>query len=419
MSVNAATTAPATILPPTAAPQTVAQMLNAAAEALGAMGLKPPRLEVDALVDGAAKASGYAPPPAGRYLEPLRVLLDSAQASTTLNALGQRMLAHALHMRLKNHFAIAGWLAEHPAIEDEPIERPVFIVSLPRTGTTMLHRLLSVPSHSRALHTWEMDHPVPVPQAALAPSRGQKAAAGVWSLHQMCPDLKHIHAVGSHAPEECLHLMANALTSALFTYFYDLPGYIDYMRTVAWEPVYRAHRRQLQLLQAGQPQRRWVLKAPAHLMGLDALLRVYPDALIVQTHRDPTSIIASEASLCLSIRRAFHSETNLHRLGQERFSVLADWIDRGMAARQNHPDASFIDIHYRDLVSDPMPWATTIFERVGQTLADDDRATMQAHLDRHRQHRYGRHRYSLEQFGLREASVRTRFADYATRHLPT
>ena len=399
-----------------AGPQQLASLLNAVGAVLP---LGEPVLDFDGLVARAADASGCAPPEEGRYRAPLRALTEDAAASETLSLLGRRMLSMALGLRLHNHFAIERWLQEHPEVLDEPIERPVFIVSLPRTGTTMLHRLLSAHPAHRALYTWEMDRPVPSARQQRSPAaRRRISAASIQLLHLLCPDLKHIHDVQAGYPEECINLLANELTSMIFTLFYELPRYANYLNTADLEPAYRAHRRQLQLLQHGQPRRRWVLKAPFHLLGLDALLRVYPDALIVQTHRDPTELVASEASLFLSIRRAFHTGIDLHRLGRERFETLGLWIERALQAREAHPSVEFIDIHYKDMVRDPLPWAEAVSARLGGVPDEDARAAMQAHMARHRQHRHGKHRYALAPFGLDEAEVRSRFAPYVARFLP-
>jgi hypothetical protein len=234
----------------------------------------------------------------------------------------------------------------------------------------------------------------------------------------MCPDLRHIHDVRAGYPEECINLLANELTSLMFTLFYDLPGYVDFLHTVDLEPAYRAHRRQLQLLQGDGPAPRWVLKAPFHLLGLKALLTVYPDATVVQTHRDPTEVVASEASLFASIRRAFHDGIDLHQLGRERLDALGIWLDRGLAARDAHGEHAFLDVHYRDLVADPLAWAERICAHVGEPVDEATRAHMAQHMAQHRQHKHGRHRYDLGTYGLHADEVRARFAPYLERFDP-
>lgn len=387
-------------------PHRLARILNRVVEALpeDADALQPERL-----IAQATAVRGHRPPPEGRYLRPLQVLTASA-ASAPLNALGRRALAGALVLRLANHFAIEDHLTRHPEVFDEPIERPVFIVALPRTGTTMLHRLLaSMPGH-RALHTWEMDGPVGA-GGGLLPPRAQSRLR-VALLHRLCPDLRAIHDVRADAPEECVNLLANDLTSMVFTLFYDLPGYADFLTEVDLESAYRSHRRQLQILQAGRPRARWILKAPFHLHGLDALLRVYPDAVIVQTHRDPTSVVASTASLYLSFRRAFHTRVDAHALGRERVDELYQWLARGMAARAGRDPDTFVDVPYRALLDDPIREVAYLADRLGEPFDARARAAVVAHRATHRQHQHGRHRYDLATFGLDEAAVRMRFSAY-------
>ena len=209
----------------------------------------------------------------------------------------------------------------------------MFIVALPRTGTTLLHRLLSVVPGLRAPRIWEMDRPPPLRASGSILPPSWLSAARIRLLHWLCPDLRRTHDVHADAPEECIHLLANELVSPNFTYFYDLPGYLDFLHQIDLESAYRGHRRQLQLLQAGLPRRRWVLKAPFHLTGLDALLRVYPDASIVMTHRDPTRIVPSVSSLVLSLRRSFHEQVDLAALGSEQLETFGQSLERALRAR--------------------------------------------------------------------------------------
>lgn len=395
----------------TVGPQRVASMLNALLE--GPLGTRPD-LTMDALVARAVQSSGCAPPRAGAFEAPLQAVTQAATRATKLNALGRSMLATAVSMRLHTHFQIEDHLARHPEVLDEPIERPVLIVSLPRTGTTMLQRLLAVHPAHRVLRTWEMDRPVPG-RARPAWMRRTKARASIALLHQLCPDLQHIHAVGADYPEECVNLFANVLHGFNFTLFYDLPGYVDYLHSVDMEPVYRAHRRQLQLLQAGGPRRRWVLKAPYHMLGLDALLKVYPDALIVQTHRDPMQLVASDASLFTSVRRAFHTELDPTQVGRERLGSLTTWCTRGMQARAQHSEDSFHDVAYSTLVRSPLDQVRAIADRLDAPLDPATAHAMELHLSRHRKGRHGTHRYSLAQVGLNAAEVKRRFTPYTHR----
>lgn len=389
-------------------PQGLARGLNGLASAFPS---DPNALNPDVLVARTTKVIGLAPPPEGRFRAPLKVLTDAAAASN-LNALGRRSLAGALTMRLGNHFAIEDHLARHPEVLDEPIERPVFIVSLPRTGTTMLHRLLSVLEGHRAPFAWEMDRPVGATGSGASLLARTASNLRIGLLHQLCPDLRRIHDIRPHYPEECTHLLANDLTSMLFSVFYDLPGYRAYLNQLDFESAYRSHRRQLQLAQHGRPRKRWVLKAPFHLLGLDALLRVYPDALIVQTHRDPTSVVPSLASLYLSVRRAFHTASDAHALGTSCLDDLGLWLDRAMAAREDRPTEQFLDIHYQDAVREPIEWVERIVERLGGSLDEADRMALKGQASAHRQHKHGRHRYSLEAFGLTASQVRHRFRPY-------
>ncbi|HXA89926.1 MAG TPA: sulfotransferase, partial [Mycobacterium sp.] len=223
-------------------------------------------------------------------------------------------IAHLDIMRaLKNRLGVIAWRKQHPEIATKPITQPIFIVGQPRTGTTILYDLLAQDPHLRAPLTWEVDAPCPVPQPETYHSDPRIAAtqASIELSEQIIPGFLAFHPMGALVGQECVRITASEFTSMIFTVQYRLPSYYRWLLYEADHAgAYRFHRIFLQHLQSGVPGQ-WLLKSPAHLWHLDALLAEYPDALIVQTHRDPLNVISSIAALTHHLRRMGSDESNI------------------------------------------------------------------------------------------------------------
>ena len=262
-----------------------------------------------------------------------------------------------------------------------------------------------------------MDCPCPPPERATyeRDPRIARIERDLSLLHRLAPGFRAIHAIGASEPEECINLFANDLRSVWFLVGLDLPDYARWLYHQDLEPLYRRHRLQLQLLSWRCRAERWVLKAPMHLLGLPAILTVYPDARIIMTHRDPVSVVVSEASLFRTMRKAFHSELDSAAIGREMVEHLGDWTDAALAARDAHPQTPFADVSYRALVADPMAAVRRVYGTFGATLSSAAAARMEAWLRANPQHKHGAHRYAPGDFGVDPAEVRARFAGYTER----
>ncbi|MGI9258278.1 MAG: sulfotransferase family protein, partial [Gammaproteobacteria bacterium] len=189
----------------------------------------------------------------------------------------------------------------------------------------------------------------------------------------------------------------------------------DWFEQHGQQHAYEFHHRVLQHLQAKSPAGRWVLKAPGHLFGLDELLARYPDARIVHTHRDPAAVMGSIASLVTVLRRAFSDHVDPAEIGNDWCRRWGDALDRSLSARDSHPETSFFDLGYEDLVSDPLAVVERVYDFSGWTLRDAARTAMQRFLDANPKNKFGAHRYSLSGFGLERSRLRQRFAPYCER----
>ena len=245
---------------------------------------------------------------------------------------------HDVLQLLKNRLRITHARRNFREIADRQIERPLFITGLPRTGTTLLHNLLAQDPANRAPLTWEAMFPSAADGSAT--ERIRKARADIQWLHRLAPGFRAIHAVDAELPQECVALMSHAFLSDQFDIMYRIPGYVGWLEAQDLRPAYEWHRRILQHLQ-DDSTRHWVLKAPAHLQSLDALLECYPDARVVQTHREPTKVLASVASLTTLLRSVFSDHIDRAEIGRELAAYWAAVLERFHQERQRHPPERF------------------------------------------------------------------------------
>lgn len=346
----------------------------------------------------------------------LRMLLESAQREAGLSLIGKQALQQDCLRWLTNRLKIEDALAKNPEILNTPVSRPLFIVCLPRTGSTFLHRLLSQDEQARAPLFWELWRPAPPPRKETRlsdPRIAQLEEEHVRSIKALFPDVLSMHTVEASAPEECYFLLQNSFASYSTSFYYDIPSYQEWVRTLDLVPSYRYYKKQLQLLSwrcFGQP---WILKNPEHLLSLDAILKVFPDAAIVQVHRDPKVALASLCSLQ-------HSVLNLWRqapLPAESIGerMLQKWqfpVEHSMRVRAQASASQFFDLDYDELLADPIGSVRRIYGHFGYELTAGSVSCMQAWLSENQQHKHGKHDYTLESFGLTPERVDEAFADY-------
>jgi len=252
-----------------------------------------------------------------------------------MTAAGRMLFKEALYGRLMNKLNIHAEISAYPEILEEEIKEPIFIGCLPRTGSTLLHRLLAQDPANRAPLSWETNEPAPAPDPAAHDIDPRiKKGDKIWALlYFVAPFMRAIHESGGKYPEECFFLMNNDLIS---WWFAVLTGdeYLDYLLDMDYILAYRLHKRQLQLLQWKFPKKRWVLKTPSHAYGLSGLLEVYPDARFLLLHRDPLETLGSIGSLFIKVRGAFFEKVDPAAVGAEWLEVGLKYYERAIAARE-------------------------------------------------------------------------------------
>ncbi len=400
-------------------PPVVFRAVNDGARALLRTARPPVSLDPGVLLDQARRRTGLRDFGDESFIDPFRRVMAAYEEDASLTLIG-RMAARNDTLRiLAGRLRIEADIARCPAIAEQPVRRPLFITGLPRTGTTILHEILTQDPANRVPLTWETMYPSPPPERARyeRDPRIARAALYLQGLDLLAPTFKTIHPLGARLAQECLVITSHAFLSFQFQTTHDVPSYQRWLESQDLRPAYEYHRRFLQQLQWRCPGERWVLKAPAHLFGIEALFAAYPDAGVILTHRDPLEVAASVASLTATLRGAFSDRIDPVAIGREMTERWADGLTRALRTRDAHPEwrDQFLDVHYRDLVHDPIGTVRGIYRHFGLELGDEAEARMRAFLARNPKDKHGRHRYTLEQFGLDATEERRRYAAYRER----
>ena len=279
-------------------PSTAVRAFNHGDRVLRGLGHSPPALRSDLLLTNARRRTRLTDLGLRAIGGPLERLAEALEREANLTLLGRLTVRRYLVSLLETALLLQRERTLNPAVSEQRITAPVFIVGLPRSGTTLLHNLLVQDPRTRAPLNWEAMFPAGYPESPLALRRTRwKASARLAMANRIAPKFKRVHPLGFDRPEECVALMAPGFASALFHTLYRVPSYQDWFESDSQTPGFEMHFRMLQQLQCRRGARRWVLKCPAHLFSLDALLRRYPDARLIQIHRDPLRAIPSIASL--------------------------------------------------------------------------------------------------------------------------
>jgi hypothetical protein len=347
--------------------------------------------------------------------EPLTRLVEALEQENQLTPLGRLLIRHELVQLCSARLRVEAAVREHPEILDEQIDRPVFILGLGRTGSTLLHRLLAQEPQVRALRYGETIDPAKAAFSSSVALQVGRARRQFAVVARLAPGLRSIHPLDAEAPEECRLLLMNTFRATIFGQYGFISSYGKWLNGLGLEdrlPIYEAYRRQLQLLQWRRPARRWVLKCPIHSWGLEALLGVFPDAGVIQTHRDLAEVIPSMCSLLATFRGLYADGVDPRRLGP---TVLQNVVGRRLGstlqAHTTHP-GRVQDVVYRDLIRDPVGTILGIYERLGLPAGDETEARIRDWLARNPQNKHGKHRYSLEQFGLDRDTIERSYPEY-------
>ena len=393
--------------------------MNAVGRGLARLGVVPIDLSASSLLAAARKQTKLHDYGLPSFRPGLAKLVESLEADARLNLFGRYFARRQLLELLSHRLLLADYRSRNHAVAWERIVRPLFIIGLPRTGTTLLYGLLAEDPAHRAPLSWEIDDPCPPAQTEtyLSDPRIETTRKRFEQVGRLAPGFQAIHPVGALMPQECIVTTASEFMSIRFQMCFDVPSYDEWLLEQDMTETYHHHLRFLQHMQLHHKAERWILKSPGHLGPLDALFDVYPDAMLIQTHRDPIRVVPSVASLEYTMRLVSSDAVDPARVGRQMVQTWSKLLEQGMAARARRPDRErqIIDLSMREIVTAPMASVEKIYRHFGLELSAVARERMQAYLARHPKDEFGTHRYSLEDFSLDADEVDAAFKGYRER----
>jgi hypothetical protein len=345
------------------------------------------------------------------FIRPFERLLAACDAEADLSVLGIRALRVDVLRFLRNLLRFEEFEAACPSVLSRPIQAPVFITGMPRSGTTFLHRLILQDPSTIAPRLFQLVYP-----HASRAGRFETALRRRWVglqlavFRMLSPEFNALHPVAVDAPEECTDITAHVFQSLRFESTYRVPSYSGWLQRHGLLHAYRFHRRFLQHLDADLPGRRWILKSPDHVFALDDIRKVYPDARLVFIHRDPVRVLASVARLTEVLRRPFARSVDRVEVGRD---VSASWVDgaRRMSALSARDD-SVLHLHYQQIIRSPLDAVRAVYLHCNLVLTDEAEAHMRRWLATAVNVSRPWREYSLAEFGLDPHLLRERFARY-------
>lgn len=391
-------------------------------DAMGRMGeragVAPRPISGGRMIAAVRRKTGLEDLGAGPVEEGIRVLAASVETDARPGAFGRQVARGMILQGIERRLRIVDLVKRTPEIRAQEIRRPLFIVSPPRTGTTLLYNLLAQDPHARPLLSWEAYHPLPQSPGSRngRDPRIGKHRRGIRMLDWVAPDLQAIHPVVADGPEECVPLLMRTFVCGAWSMFCTVPTYDHWVRSRPpedYREVYRFHRDQLRLLQwQHHGDGAWLLKSPAHTLALPALLRTYPDAVVVRTHRDVAKVLPSACSLFRAARSIVEGPVDTHALGRAGLSMAEDLLHRVMRPIPEEDRDRVLDVRYADLVADPVGTAERIQAAAGRDVSPRMRSAMEAWLRDNPRHKQGVHRYRLEDYGVGRDDVEALAGDY-------
>jgi hypothetical protein len=374
-------------------------------------------MDVDGLLEEVSAAVGlddYGDP---TFRDGLDALWASATKEADLNQIGMLALDAQVRGNLANRLRVREWHRTHPGLSDSPVEAPLILVGMPRSGTTALSHLLAADPDNRSLLAWEANESVPPPTTAgyhddprFVAARSKPSAVTLIN-----PGFKAIHHDEPDDAMECTVLHAQHFQSLIYPTTFNVPSYDEWLLVSDWAGAARYHRLVLQVLQSECPGR-WQLKSPQYGLLLDDVFETYPDARLIVTHRDPVKIAASTFSLLRSLTGTFTDVDHTDYIVRHWPGTLAALLDRAMDARDRIGEDAFFDVAYADVVRDPVAVVGTIYERFGIEWNPEKEAYLRRFHAENPQHKYGTHTYSLAEVGVERAQLEARFARYSERY---
>ncbi len=365
----------------------------------------------DALIK-AAKVRPSAPARAG-----LETFIDAIEADSELTVFGRLSLRWDCIRLLRNAQLVEDSLAARPDLAEAPVEKPIFILGLPRSGTTFLHGLLAADPANLVPRAWQTIYPAPrVPGFdAARDQRARTVESQLRFFAAIAPGFDEHHPVDADSPQECSEITACVFQSLRFDTTFRVPKHLAWMDANGHDEAFAFHKKFLQVLQADLGQKGWVLKCPDHTFSLDAIIKTYPDARFVVVHRDPVAVFGSVAHLTEILRKPFVRNVDSAEIGAQVTERWIDGAERLVAfdRRADVPADHKLNIQYEELVADPLAAVRRILAQFGETLSEAGTAAILRALGARVRGGYaGQRHYALGKFGISPEALAPRFTNY-------
>lgn len=349
----------------------------------------------------------------------LQVLLQSMDYDPVFSEQGRRIAWGELISVLSSRAHAFKSMAQHPGFDRQQIIKPVVITGIPRTGTTALHKLMAVDPQFQGLHTWLLGAPMPRPPRATWESypQFQRTVEQLNRRYAATPKKRAAHHMAADEVDECVLTMRSGFVSNVWSCFWSAASYDAWWRTQSELPGYRYLQRVLQLIGSNETDKRWLLKNPGHIANLDLLFAVFPDAMVIQTHRDPAKAIPSLCELLIQnhlVVEVGRKELRARLMGQRETATWAKAVQDAEPVRRAH-HGQVLDVLHSEFHRDPMGVINRIYSFVGMQLSPEVATAMATRIDAAPELSHGTHRYSATDFGLTPEEIRAHFGAYMDR----
>jgi len=377
---------------------------------------------VDEVVQRACALTDVTDPEPTRFLDNLTAVVDHMNDEAALTEEGLQGIVAQLVPALRNRMEVDAYVAQHPEVDASPIGRPIFLTGLPRSGTTYFQYLFDQDPRLRMFRTWEGERPVPPP--ALDPESAERRRAASTENARLMREatggkIDAFHLTDVDGPQECLAILDQTFVNPGLLWTMSVFGYLEYLLHEAdLREAYEYHARVLRLLQQGAPERRWALKWPCHLLALDAIAEVHPEARFVVTHRDPVQALASNCSLTKMLREGTSPHADPDHIGRDMLELVRQHVDRLVAfdvEQEKLGSSRLVHVDYYRLVDAPEAVMPEVFEAVDLEWTPEVDERVRAWREANPKGKRGTHEYRLDDYGLTREAVAEAFAGYTER----
>jgi hypothetical protein len=346
--------------------------------------------------------------------EPIEVLLEAIFEEPDLAAAAVAGGVERVRRDLEKVAVLQSDRRQYPELASVVPARPLFILGMPRCGTSALQALMGADPAARMLRQWETTYFSPPPQPA--PDDDPRILQLDEAMRSVPNAMRAMHPIGPLEAQECGGLLETSFRSSMFCMDLRVLPYFEWYLQCDSTPAYELHRMWLQQFQLHNPARWWILKIQEHMYHAPELLTVYPDAMLVQPHRDPSTVMASISSLISTLRQGTFSTIDPVALGEEMLRLWGAGLDKFMDFRDAHPEVPVCDVAYRDIVADPVGTVRSIYDFFGLEFSDDSEIAVKRWWSENPPNKAGSHRYTLDDWGLTDGRVRQVYGEYCERY---